>query len=248
MITIDDVKKNYQEESQVKRYSDAIRTIGLWKSELLLFTQYFDKQHKILDIGCGAGRTTIGLAKKGYSMIEGVDLSNNLIRAAKQIALEEGLNIRFTCGNAIDLPFNDNEFDGAFFSFNGLMQIPDKRNRLKVMREINRVIKPSTYFVFTTHSGREETGLFLEFWDDYEKKWNTGQQDKRVIDYGDRFFQVDGIEMFIHIPTKDEVKQIIKDSKFRVVQSKLRSEICEERKDILDYSVDCIFWIVQKYI
>jgi len=64
MITVDDVKKSYQEESQVKRYSDAVRMIGLWKSELLLFTQYFDKQHKILDIGCGAGRTTIGLAKK----------------------------------------------------------------------------------------------------------------------------------------------------------------------------------------
>jgi hypothetical protein len=36
MITIDDVKKSYQEESQVKRYSDAVRMIDLWKSAFIL--------------------------------------------------------------------------------------------------------------------------------------------------------------------------------------------------------------------
>ena len=246
MISIDDVKNGYEKISQVKRYSEAARTIGLWGSEKIIFTNYFNKNQSILDIGCGAGRTTIGLAKLGFSKIEGLDLSHNLIEIAKQIAFEEGLKNKFICANTLDLPFRNNKFDGAIFSFNGIMQIPNKINRLKAMIEINRIIKPSTYFIFTTHSGREETGLFLKYWQEYKKNWESSKRDKRLIDYGDRFFKMDEIEMFIHIPTREEVEDLINESKFKLICSNLRSEICEENQRVMNYSTDCRFWITQK--
>ena len=246
MININSIKEMYEKESQVKRYTYATMEIGLWESEKILFPKYFNKKQNILDIGCGTGRTTISLYKLGFSNIIGLDLSANFIKAAKSIALKGKLDIKFIIGNVLSMDIETNFFEGAIFSFNGLMQIPDKKNRLIAMKEIFRILKNASYFIFTTHTGRQETGLFLDFWNDYDKKWNSPDKDKRLIDYGDRFFINDDIDQFIHIPTQIEVKNLINETGFELVECRKRSEICIERKEVLDYSVDCLFWIVYK--
>jgi 2-polyprenyl-3-methyl-5-hydroxy-6-metoxy-1,4-benzoquinol methylase len=52
---------------------------------------------RVLDVGCGYGRVALPLARAGYEL-EGLDISENLVEAARQAASAEGLPIGFTVG------------------------------------------------------------------------------------------------------------------------------------------------------
>ena len=54
----------------------------------------FDKSLKILDVGCGTGRHTIELTKRGYR-VTGIDLSASQLNRAKEKAHAENLSIDF---------------------------------------------------------------------------------------------------------------------------------------------------------
>ena len=47
---------------------------------------------RTLDIGCGVCDYALGLAREGYQAI-GIDLSDGMIRGAKQLAEAEGLDL-----------------------------------------------------------------------------------------------------------------------------------------------------------
>ncbi|MCK4630146.1 MAG: class I SAM-dependent methyltransferase, partial [Bacteroidales bacterium] len=69
----------------------------------------FNKQTRILDIGCGTGRHSIELTKRGYQ-ITGIDLSETLLNRAREKALKEDLKIDFQKQDARILKFQK-EFD-----------------------------------------------------------------------------------------------------------------------------------------
>jgi 2-polyprenyl-3-methyl-5-hydroxy-6-metoxy-1,4-benzoquinol methylase len=69
----------------------------------------YDKATRILDIGCGTGRHSIELAKRGYPVV-GIDLSESLLKRAKEKASERNLQIVFQKQDARQLPFL-NEFN-----------------------------------------------------------------------------------------------------------------------------------------
>ena len=55
------IRKSFTTEKTVSDYTKAVKEIGLWESEKMMIKRYFNPEDRILDIGCGAGRTTIGL-------------------------------------------------------------------------------------------------------------------------------------------------------------------------------------------
>lgn len=97
-----------------------------------------------LDIGCGEGHNTRLLKKKGAEMF-GVDIIDFFIQKATEMEKESENPIRYTIGNATDLPFETHQFDFAT-SFMCLMDVPDL---LKSLNEAYRVIKPKGFFQFS---------------------------------------------------------------------------------------------------
>ena len=65
----------------------------------------FNKSARILDIGCGTGRHSIELARRGYQ-VTGIDFSDSMLKRAKEKALKLNLNIDFQKHDARDLPFS----------------------------------------------------------------------------------------------------------------------------------------------
>ncbi|SCY55278.1 class I SAM-dependent methyltransferase [Alkaliphilus peptidifermentans] len=243
---LEHVKSTYNHHNAVRKYVLDIDDIGLWESERILFKKYVTEDSSIIDIGCGAGRTTFGLYKIGYTNITGVDLSENLIENAIEIAKEREISIKFETGNALELKYKDSSFDSALFSFNGIMHIPLMSNRVKTMTEIKRIIKTGSKFIFTTHEDRDRVEEFKDFWKNYKKTWEEGKQDKRLLEYGDSIFTKDNLEYYIHFATKDEIIHTITEAGLSLTETMLRSEICDENKRIKEYSVDCRFWITEK--
>lgn len=94
-----------------------------------------------LDICCGTGDWTITLARaigeKGN--VVGLDFSKNMLSIAKaKIEKENYKHVRLLHGNAMSLPFADQQFDYVTIGF-GLRNVPDY---LQVLCEMFRVLKP----------------------------------------------------------------------------------------------------------
>ena len=73
----------YSHPSAVRTYSLAVGRVGLWKSEATFFPRHLPAEGRILDLGCGAGRTTFGLFAAGYRNLLGADLSPTMVRQAR---------------------------------------------------------------------------------------------------------------------------------------------------------------------
>jgi len=131
-----------------------------------------NKSIKILDIGCGTGRHSIELTKRGYN-ITGVDLSENQIKRAREKAQEAGLSINFQTQDARKLPF-DGEFDLAIMLCEGgfsLMET-DEMN-FEILKSATRALKGKGKFIFTTLNG--PFPLFHSVSDFYKSAQKDGQ-------------------------------------------------------------------------
>ena len=104
--------------------------------------------HKVLDLGCGEGYCTRELSKRGAAQVYGVDISENMIRAAKQQEERKPLNISYENACATNLKqFDDNNFDlvVAVFLFNYLSNAQMKQ----CMSEVVRILRPAGQFIFS---------------------------------------------------------------------------------------------------
>jgi len=94
---------------------------------------------KVIDIACGKGTSAMLIAEKYGCNVVAIDIDEKLIEEAKHLTKKKGLENKITyhVGDALKLPFNDNEFDVAI-SQAMLVLVDDK---IKAIQEANRVIK-----------------------------------------------------------------------------------------------------------
>ncbi len=112
----------------------------------------FNRSLKILDVGCGTGRHSIELTKRGYN-ITGIDLSDSMLKKAKEKAKENNLEINFMNLDARNLPFNM-DFDAAIMLCEGgfpLMET-DEMN-FEILKNVARSLNNKGKFIFTTLNG-----------------------------------------------------------------------------------------------
>jgi SAM-dependent methyltransferase len=105
---------------------------------------------RLLDIGCGAGRNAVPLARLGWNVM-GVDLSLPMIAAAAARVRDEHLerHLQLCLGTMHELPFAARSFD--FIVANGIWNLARSRSEFRhALAEAARVARPrSALFVFT---------------------------------------------------------------------------------------------------
>ena len=151
--SVDVVGDQYSDPAIVKSYT----TVGLFSAEEKIVDQFFKSESTVLDLGCGAGRTSIALTKKGYR-VTAFDLIPEMVDSAKRQAADNHVDIDFRVMDAVHMNFEPESYDHVLFSFNGLEQIPGRMTREKVLRNCFEVLRPGGCFVFTTRSGLALTG------------------------------------------------------------------------------------------
>ncbi len=96
---------------------------------------------RVLDLGCGPGTLSIGLARAiAPGELYGVDMEQSQVDLARSIAEAGGHdNATFQVGDVSDLTFDDDYFD-VVHGHAILAHVPDTQ---AVLREAKRVLKPS---------------------------------------------------------------------------------------------------------
>ncbi|WP_066375447.1 class I SAM-dependent methyltransferase [Herbidospora mongoliensis] len=102
---------------------------------------------RVLDIGCGTGRTTRLAAARALSA-EGVDLSEPMLAAARELA-KDLVNVAFTHGDAQVHPFPGSSFDLAVSRF-GIMFFGDP---VAAFANIGRALTPGGRLTFLSLRG-----------------------------------------------------------------------------------------------
>ena len=243
------VRADFNAISAVIHYTRAAHFLGLWDSERRLIERFFpDKSARLLEAGCGAGRVAVGLWHLGYRDITAFDFADEMIDQAKNLAAEQGITgLNFFQADATALGTCNllgYKFDGALFLFNGLMQIPGRENRRAALRELYRVCRPGAPFIFTSHD--RDNPLEKKAWAEEAARWARGEQNPRLVEFGDRYFAHEHGQTFMHLPDRQEVLEDLVTTGWRFEHTTLRDELATERQAVREFSDNCRFWVAQK--
>jgi len=145
-----------------------------YPDELFSYLQerVFDKNCEVLDVGCGTGIGTRGLAAK-FRHVKGIDADARMIEQAQS----EKSTISFTATPCQTLPFKARQFGliTGFQSFNWI--INTEENEKQAMKEIKRILKPGGYLaIVDTLKGGGSSNATKKIWDKYIPKENPHKE------------------------------------------------------------------------
>jgi demethylmenaquinone methyltransferase / 2-methoxy-6-polyprenyl-1,4-benzoquinol methylase len=94
---------------------------------------------RILDVATGTGDVAIAAARTGLQVV-GVDPSVGMLGVGREKVVRANLedHVELEVGNAEQLPFEDESFDGSIIAF-GIRNVPDRTRGISEMR---RVVRP----------------------------------------------------------------------------------------------------------
>jgi 2-polyprenyl-3-methyl-5-hydroxy-6-metoxy-1,4-benzoquinol methylase len=124
--------------------------------EFLLAVLNLPSGSSILDIGCGTGRHSVELARRGYR-VTGVDISSGMLAEAQKAAQEAGVAPVWTHCDAAHFKAAE-QFDAAIclcegaFALIGTNEEPDEHDRA-ILLNIRTALRPGSPFVLTTLNG-----------------------------------------------------------------------------------------------
>ncbi|HVW19833.1 MAG TPA: class I SAM-dependent methyltransferase [Opitutaceae bacterium] len=250
-ISGETVRADFNGPAAVIHYARAAHFLGLWASERILIERIFpDRRARLLEAGCGAGRASVGLWDLGYPNLTAFDFAAEQLDQARSLARERGAaGIRFALADATRLEESElgdeaGAFDGALFLFNGLMQIPGRENRRAALRQLRRLCRAGAPLLFTTHD-RDEGRAERALWRLEAARWERGEQDPRLVEFGDRYFEHDHGSTFMHLPVRAEILEDLAATGWEHTDDELRRQLAAEPQAVRDFSDECRFWVAR---
>ena len=199
------------------RYHAEVRLFGF---DTAVLDRVLTRPGALLDLGCGTGRHVVHFARRGFD-VTGLDLSRHMLDITGRKLREEGMTAELLhqdMGKLDDLPARSFDYVICMFSTLGLVR--GRANRLAMLQEVRRLLKPGGIFVFHVHNrwfnlfvpeGRRWLlhTHFVGPWRGYE----LGDKIMRNYQYLP--------EMFLHIFSLGEVRRLV-----RLAGLRIRELVC----------------------
>lgn len=127
------------------------------KRYILSLFQELPKNAKVLEVGCGLGRSSSQLAKERSDLIfYGIDYDERMIKGAEK---NQPKNITYFQRDAFDTGFPDKFFDCSYSTYNLIGSIP-KKNIDSLLLEQKRITKKDIVTIFWNQ--KKKTTEFLK--------------------------------------------------------------------------------------
>ncbi len=159
------------------------------------FLTYLPPHPSVLEAGCGPGRESMIFHEKGVEVI-GVDLSESLLK----IAREKNPEVTFVKANFLELPFEENTFDGVW-SHASLVHLETIDDVRRALGEFYRVLKPNgvAYIAVKAQTGDEKTAVVTD-----------------ALSKHDRFFRY---------YTSDELTDLLIETGFMIISTGVKEDL-----------------------
>src|SRR5262245_33099721 len=132
----------------VAGYDEQMRVSHLARVDIAFCDSAFRTPGRLLDLGCGTGRLCAHFAPKGFECV-GVDLSEEMLAKARQNAPTATI-VKANLVELTELP--EQSFDYAACLFSTLGMVRGMENRMKVLANAFRLLKPGGRFVLHAHN------------------------------------------------------------------------------------------------
>lgn len=125
----------FAELGQVNRPPGGVRSVSS-----LIQSAHLDSSDTVLDVGCATGFVSLELARLADCNVVGIDLSEDMIEAARDRKRQDpaGERVSFEVADAQSLPYEDDRFD-AVVCGGSTVYMDD---HLDAVEEYRRVVKP----------------------------------------------------------------------------------------------------------
>lgn len=110
------------------------------------FQKHVTKNSRVLDVGCGYGRTLAKLHQAGFQKLVGVDFSKGMVDRGRKLFPE----LRLEKTNGKNLPFQDGSFD-AVILLSVLTCVTDDTAQQRLFSEIRRVLKDGGFLYISDY-------------------------------------------------------------------------------------------------
>lgn len=100
----------------------------------------------ILDLGCGTGRHSVELARRGYEIV-GVDLSEGMLEQARQRSISDGVKASFVLGDIRNVQLG-RRFDAVLSMFAVVGYQTSDADLKATFENVRRHLEPGGLFVF----------------------------------------------------------------------------------------------------
>ena len=116
----------------------------------LLLSQINQDPDRVLDVCCGTGTVAELMTEAGYE-VTGFDLSPEMIRVARNKAIEKGLAIEYHVQDASTLDLGE-QFEGAYSFFDSLNYIYELEPFQKAIKSVAMHLEPGAAFIFDVNT------------------------------------------------------------------------------------------------
>ncbi|EPY2294828.1 class I SAM-dependent methyltransferase [Clostridium sporogenes] len=167
------------------------------------FAKYVRKDARILDVGCGYGRTLEQLYQNGYKNLIGIDFSEKMIqRGKKQYPY---LDLRVKLQDSIELK---SESCDAVILFAVLTCIINNQEQLKLLKDIERVLKPGGILYindFLLNTDERNVSRYNIFVEKYQKYGVFELSDGAIV----RHHHINWVEKCVNSFEKLSLNQVV---------------------------------------
>lgn len=219
--------------------ADFARTRSYPWQEMKDFLPFIEEESRVLDVGCGSGRT-FDLLKGKNVQLTGIDISEGMVHFCRKRFKDHELKPRFVKANVTDLPFEDNSFD-VVIGIAMLHHLPSFSLRKKGLEEMQRVVKPGGNILITN-------------WNLWQLKYA-----RRVIQFGLKHLLSDNqydfgdvmipwvtkkavVQRYYHAFTLGSLKRLVQSTDLEIIEHMLYPR--KEKSSFLDYLDSRNIWTV----
>lgn len=184
---------------------------NFWSELFAVLKDYTKDGDKVLDVGCGNGRFLDLLGQKKIDYL-GIDNSEEQIREARKKYPDKN----FLVADALNLPFPDDSFDKVFL-IAVLHHIPSRNLRIKVLVELQRVLRPGGHLLLTVWRPPLAEALRPIFKYSFLKLIGRSKMDflDVLIPWGSR------VERYYHFFKKSEIMELASRAGFKTLKSEI---------------------------
>ncbi|MDJ1646104.1 methyltransferase domain-containing protein [Mycoplasma phocimorsus] len=240
------VSKYYDSAQATKSYATTSKK-GLWVSEAKVLKKQFpdkEKEIKILDLGCGMGRTTFALQKLyPNAEIDAIDINKNYIKFLQKNNTFTNINfLEFDISKKLNKcqEIRDKKYDLILFSFNGLSNIIKAKDVKRTIKNIEFLLKKQGKFIFTLHN-MFSSEQYTKFWKEEIKVDEIDLlSNKKVL-----IKQEYGEEIKNRFYSQQNVKTLLENYNLTLNESFIRNDELEPDW-VKEISYNCIFYVAQK--